>query len=400
MHHIKQFLQGVFCVIIFFGGVTPSYGENENNVIRLFQHPQKTRIVLETERLKSYKSFSLSNPQRFVLNVKNMRSLPSLENLETVTSVNDPVLKNIRVGQFEKNVVRIVFDLRKMVDPQIFALEPYENKKHRIVVDLPHDKQRGSDQVAGNEQIKNNEKTGISNKIKKDVPLIAIDAGHGGEDPGAIGTRGTKEKIITLAIAKKLKKLLDKEKKINGFLVRKGDYYISLRKRYKIAEKKKADLLISIHADAFMKQRARGSSVYILSQGGASSAQARWLASKENQADLIGGVNLKEYANKGADVKYALTDMALTGKRMLSHRCAEDILEKISKINKLHKKNVEKAGFMVLKSPTLPSVLIETAFLTNPAEEKKLRQNSYQWKMAKAILAGIKQYLKDPANSL
>ena len=374
------------------------------DVLRLFQHPNKTRVVLETDEQKTYESFPLNNPRRYVLNIKNITITPSISNVKSLVSPSDPVLANIRIAQFKKNVVRIVFDLKDTALPEVFPLDPYGEKKHRIVIDI-YSKEK-TNQNNGQVDLRSKEKTSkkIEKKSKRPVikknPLIAIDPGHGGEDPGAIGARGTKEKNITLAISKKLKKLIDKEPKINAFLTRKGDYYVSLRQRYRIAEKKKADLLISIHADAFMKPRARGSSVYILSQGGASSAQARWLANKENQADLIGGVNLKEYEDKGADVKYALTDMALMGKRMLSHRCAEDILEKISTINKLHKKNVEKAGFMVLKSPTLPSVLIETAFLTNPSEEKKLRQSKYQWKMAKAILAGIKQYLEDPANSL
>ena len=330
------------------------------------------------------------------MNVKGIRIEKLKNTVKLSRDTVDPILKAIRLAQHKKNIMRIVFDLKKPTKTKLFVLEPYQNKNHRIVIDIYHPPEKNDVTDTKNGQNQAKSKT----PLKKRKPLIAIDAGHGGEDPGAIGTRGTQEKKITLAIAKKLNSLISKEDGIEGFLVRQGDYYISLRKRYQIAEKRKADLLISIHADAFMKSRAQGSSVYILSQGGASSAQARWLANKENQADLIGGVNLKEYEDKGAELKYTLTDMAVTAKKMLSNRCAEDILEKISGINKLHKKNVEKAGFMVLKSPTLPSVLIETAFLTNPAEEKKLRQNKYQWKMARAILEGIKQYLADPSNRL
>ena len=351
--------------------------------LRLFKHPDKVRIVLETKDKKTYESFPLQAPPRLVLNINKTNLNKELSLAVSAIKTENTIVKGIRVAQFKQNVTRLVFDLREATNTNVFSLEPIEGKGHRIVVDISLTPRKSNLP---------------KNLIKRDKPIIAIDAGHGGEDPGAIGSRGTQEKKITLAIAKKLKKLVDKEKEISGFLVRDGDYYIPLRKRYKIAEKKNATLLVSIHADAFIKPRARGSSVYVLSKGGASSTQARWLANKENQADAVGGVDLKEYRDRS--VQYALADLALDGKLRCSRQSGKHILKKMAAVNKLHKKNIESAGFMVLKSAVVPSVLIEVAFLTNPKEEKQLKRDTYQWKMAKAILLGIKRYVKESQECL
>jgi N-acetylmuramoyl-L-alanine amidase len=228
--------------------------------------------------------------------------------------------------------------------------------------------------------------------VPKKVVTIAIDAGHGGEDPGAKGRRGTYEKNITLAIAKEMKALVDKDPKMRAVLIRKGDYYVKLNKRVKIARDVRADLFVSIHADAFKKSHARGSSVFALSERGATSAAARLLAAKENNADLIGGVNIDV---EDVMLKQVLIDLSQTVTINESLKLAKAVLGELGTINKLHKPHVEQAGFAVLKAPDIPSILVETAFLTNPQEERKLRTKKYQRKVAQKVLDGIRKYFED-----
>jgi N-acetylmuramoyl-L-alanine amidase len=309
--------------------------------------------------------------------------------------------------------LRIVLDLKTEVLPQAFVLKPVANYGHRLVLDVypvsPPDPLMA---LLNEDAIKSAQANAHAN-IKSDVKAkdnatsntkgnletirlitIAIDPGHGGEDPGAMSRRGTYEKNITLAIARKLKAKIDAEPNMRAALTRDGDYFMSLPMRLDKARKLNADLFVSIHADAFVKPHARGSSVFALSERGATSAAARWLAKKENDADLIGGVNLDI---KDHYLKKTLLDLSLTATINDSLKLAREVLSEIGEINQLHKNYVEQAGFAVLKSPDIPSILVETAFISNPDEEKRLRNSAYQDKMAKAMLVGIKRYLaKNP----
>jgi N-acetylmuramoyl-L-alanine amidase len=330
--------------------------------------------------------FALSNPDRLVIDFSDAKLKTAISNF----SGNDRFVKNIRSGPRGDGGLRIVLDLKSRINPKIFALAPNREYGHRLVLDLMGSEQ--SDSVAPVKASPAKQMVAKKKPVKKlparDV-VVAIDAGHGGEDPGAVGRMGTKEKDVVLSIAKKLAVLLEKEKGIRPVLIRKGDYYLRLRKRSALARKHKADLFISIHADAFRDRRARGSSVFTLSNKGASSEAARWLAERENSADLIGGVELKDKDDVLASV---LLDLSQTGTRQVSHDVADRVLKKMGRVGKMHHRRVQKAGFAVLKSPDVPSILVETAFISNPGEERNLRSNSHQNKLARSILSGIKDY--------
>ena len=329
-------------------------------------------------------------------------------------------MSGLRIGRFKPGVVRLVLDLKAQVKPQVFVLRPVGEYGHRLVLDVypflePDDpvmalleKKNAAPAIAA--PAENAEKsarpaTGFNGAPasapaaagKKAVPAadvarlitVAIDAGHGGEDPGARGRSGTHEKHVTLAIARKLKALVDEEPNMRGVLIRDGDYFIPLVNRVIKARKVQADLFVSIHADAYVKPHARGSSVFALSERGATSAAAGWLARKENEADLIGGVNI-DVADP--TLKQVLIDLSQTATINDSLKLAKAVLGEIGGVNDLHRAHVEQAGFAVLKAPDIPSILVETAFLTNPEEEKKLKDDRYQDKMAQAILVGIRKY--------
>ena len=302
----------------------------------------------------------------------------------------------------------MVLDLKQPVKFKSFLLEPNDQYGHRLVVDV---EARNPDR-AGNTGT-TSDVPGTSGKadgpaapvpaVARSLPsagdggrdlIIAIDAGHGGEDPGAIGPRGTREKDVVLSIAGRLKKAVDAEPGMKGVLIRSGDYYVPLRKRMALARKHKADFFVSIHADAFRDQRARGSSVYVLSRKGASSEAARWLAQKENAADFVGGVSLDDKDDVLASV---LLDLSQTASMQASHDAAEQVLRNLRSLGRVHSSKVQQARFVVLKSPDIPSMLVETAFISNPAEEKNLRSAAHQEKLARAILGGIRDYFqRDP----
>jgi N-acetylmuramoyl-L-alanine amidase len=268
--------------------------------------------------------------------------------------------------------------MKARVRPKSFLLKPNNAYGHRLVIDLFHQGKKSTQSKVERQVARG----------QRDV-VVAIDAGHGGEDPGAKGHRGTREKDIVLAIARKLEKLVNAEPGMRAVMIRDGDYYLSLRKRIKKARKQRADLFISIHADAFHNPKARGSSVYVLSKRGASSEAAKWLANSENQADLIGGVSLDDKDDLLASV---LLDLSQTATIEASLDVGSSILGGLKQIGKVHKHRVQQAGFVVLKSPDIPSVLVETAFISNPTEEKRLRTSSYQRKMARAMMRGIRNY--------
>jgi N-acetylmuramoyl-L-alanine amidase len=406
------------------------------NSSRIWSAQDYTRLTLESKHSIQHNMFNLSNPDRLVIDLKGVRLGKALNDLSKLIGNDDPYIKSIRVGRFKPGVVRLVLDLKAEVKPQLFVLKPVAEYGYRLVLDVypahPIDSlmalleqpKTGIDKTVGkptdtrpaestpaavNDTLhiaqdtsvdKNGELPGTTSSVpemRARTLIIAIDAGHGGEDPGARGRHGSREKNVTLAIARKVKKLVDDEPNMRGILIRDGDYFIPLIGRVAKARKMNADLFISIHADAFIKANARGSSVFALSEHGATSTAARWLAKKENEADLIGGVNI---AVKDPYLARTLLDLSQTATITDSMKLAKQVLNELGDINDLHRGRVEQAGFAVLKAPDIPSILVETAFISNPSEERRLNDNNYQMKLAKAILAGIKRYFaQNPALS-
>ncbi len=381
---------------------------------RVWPAQEYTRLTLESDAPIVYNIFSVGTPARLVLDLEDVEFNATLEQFPAKISPADPYLSGVRIGRFKPGVVRLVLDLKTQVKPQVFVLKPVGEYGHRLVLDVYPlvepadpvmallDKQDSRPAGASStESPGKSEKAAASfngtpapagKKAAADVArliTVAIDAGHGGEDPGAKGRSGTHEKHVTLAIARKLKALVDDEPNMRGILIRDGDYFIPLVNRVIKARKVQADLFVSIHADAYVKPHARGSSVFALSESGATSAAAGWLARKENEADLIGGANI-DVADP--TLKQVLIDLSQTATINDSLKLAKAVLGEIGGFNDLHKAHVEQAGFAVLKAPDIPSILVETAFLTNPEEEKKLKDDRYQDKMAQAILVGIRKY--------
>ncbi|OUR81436.1 N-acetylmuramoyl-L-alanine amidase [Cycloclasticus sp. 46_120_T64] len=352
--------------------------KNKLESLRFWTAPDHSRLVLGITSTVEHKVFALDNPPRLVVDLKNIRFAANLP----VFPNDHKVLSLMRQAPRNKRDLRIVLDLKTPVNVKSFQLKPNADYGQRLVIDLYPAKNKSSSQPVALKKV-----THLS-KNKKWV--VAIDAGHGGEDPGAKGYRGTREKVVVLAIAKKLAVLINKQPNMKAYLVRSGDYYIGLRKRMEKARRAKADLFVSIHADAFKDERARGSSVYVLSNRGASSEAARWLASSENAADLVGGVSLDDKDDVLASV---LLDLSQSATEDASARMATEVLKNLKGLGHMHKKQVQRAGFMVLKSPDIPSILVETAFISNRKEEAKLRRPSHQLKVAKAILNGVKSYL-------
>ncbi|MDP4028848.1 MAG: N-acetylmuramoyl-L-alanine amidase [Gallionella sp.] len=406
---------------------------------RVWPAQDYTRLTLESKQAIRHNMFTVSNPERLVIDLEDVDLGDTLNGLTKLVGEDDPYIKSVRVGRFKPGVVRLVLDLKSEVKPQLFVLRPVGEYGYRLVLDVyptqppdplmalleppkVSDAQAASAPAATSQaavEAPAEEKPGPGIKPdtgKVDLPppavtpphknipelrartlIVAIDAGHGGEDPGAIGRRGSREKNVTLAIARKVKILMDGVPDLRGVLIRDGDYFIPLGERAAKARKVNADLFISIHADAFIKPDARGSSVFALSEHGATSAAARWLAKKENEADLIGGVNL---AVKDPHLARTLLDLSQTATINDSMKLAKHVLSELGDINDLHRGQVEQAGFAVLKSPDIPSILIETAFISNPREERRLNDANYQMKIANAILGGIKRYFaQNPALS-
>lgn len=396
---------------------------------RVWPAQDYTRITLESKKPIRYSLLTLKDPERLVIDLNEVEITPQLNELGNKIGNDDPYIQSARVGRFKPEVVRLVLDLKTEAKPQLFNLKPVGEYGHRLVLDVypavPQDalmalaEQRTEKEtvkepakpLAASQPAAAEPKLQAAATISKPAPekaaprteigvrtlIIAIDAGHGGEDPGAHGRRGTREKHVTLAIARKLKEQIDATPGMRSVLIRDGDYFIPLGSRVEKARNAHADLFVSIHADAFIKSHARGSSVFALSERGATSASARWLAKKENEADLIGGVNL---AVKDPYLARTLLDLSQTATINDSIKLARHVLRELGGINTLHRGHVEQAGFAVLKSPDIPSILVETAFISNPAEELRLRDDEYQDKMARAILGGIKRYFaQNPALS-
>lgn len=353
------------------------------NSLRYWTAPDHTRMVFDANTVVPHQVFLLENPARLVIDFNDTKLTKPLAQ----PPANHGLFTRVRSATRNKKDLRVVVDLTTAVTPKSFSLKPSKTYGHRLVVDLFS---KGKKKTAVNGKKSRNNKT-VTKTVKnkaRDI-IIAIDAGHGGEDPGAHGPRGTLEKKVVLDISKKVAALINKKPGMKAVMVRKGDYYIKLRKRMQIARAHKADLFVSIHADAFKNSKVRGASVFTLSNRGASSEAARWLAKHENSADLVGGVKLADKEDMLASV---LMDLSQTATKEASRDVAGKILRNFKTIGHLHKDDVQKAGFMVLKSPDIPSILVETAFISNPAEERKLRSSSHQAKVAKAIYSGVVSY--------
>jgi N-acetylmuramoyl-L-alanine amidase len=357
-----------------------------------------TRITIETGAEVRYELTALKNPERLVLDLENVDFLSIVDQSAKKVLPDDPYVTALRAGRFKPGAVRLVVDLKAEAKPQVFTLKPIGEYGHRLVIDvypvvppdplmaLLHRKEAQEPPSAA--EPRKPPPPGVKGQPARMLTIV-VDAGHGGEDPGARGRRGTYEKNVTLAIARRLKSLIDAEPGMRAVLTRDGDYFIPLAARADKARRVKADLFVSIHADAFMLPHARGSSVFALSERGATSTTARWLAKRENEADLIGGVNLDV---KDRYLAETLLDLSQTATINDSLKVGRAVLAELGEINTLHKAHVEQAGFAVLKSPDIPSILVETAFISNPDEEKRLGDAAYQDRLARAVLAGIKSY--------
>jgi N-acetylmuramoyl-L-alanine amidase len=343
--------------------------------VRLWRAPDHTRIVFDLTGPVEHKLIVLDNPGRIVVDIEDTRLKTDLSSLKLAKT---PVTK-VRSGVREGDDLRVVLDMSAKVNPRSFVLKANEQAGDRLVLDL-YDQQAATSETTVKKSVKQS--------AKRDI-VIAIDAGHGGEDPGAIGPKRRREKVVVLAIAKEVARLFEQDPGFKPTLIRSGDYYISLKGRRDLARKRQADLFVSIHADAFKRKEAHGASVYALSTRGATSTAARYLAQRENAADLVGGVSLSDKDDVLAGV---LADLSMTNTLDTSLQLGGKVLGRMDNVAKLHKKQVEQAGFAVLKSPDIPSILVETGFISNPEESRKLASSSYQKKMARAIHAGIKDW--------
>jgi len=371
---MKQFILYFFLASLLLPHLAASSAKVNVKNLRLWNAPDNTRVVLDLSSGIDHRISTLTNPDRIAIDLRNAKLSSGIPH-----EIRDnPFIKRFRYGQYSKDVTRIVLDLKKPVRVKSFTLKPNDVYGYRLVVDLFDKYQATAPKVVR----KAPKRTGII--------TIAIDAGHGGEDFGASGRKKTREKKIVLSIAKELKKLIDKDPGMRAYMTRKGDYYVSLRNRTKLARQANADLFVSIHADAFRRSSARGASVFALSKSGASSETARWLANKENAADLVGGASINDREDVVAGV---LLDMQMDKTLEFSLNFGDEVLKEMKKIARLHSKTVQQAGFVVLKSPDIPSILVETGFISNPYEERKLKSAKYQRQVAKAIYNGIKRFV-------
>ncbi|HUW37566.1 MAG TPA: N-acetylmuramoyl-L-alanine amidase [Rhodocyclaceae bacterium] len=370
-------------------------GHSSVMAVRVWPAPDYTRITLEDSQPLVFSYRQLSNPARLVVDLEGVEFNSVLAKLPGRISAADPYIKLIRAGRNRPGVVRLVVDLKGEVKPQVFTLKPVGEYGYRLVLDLypaePIDPLMALLQKQA--KLPRQEPGEITGEIARMVTIM-LDPGHGGEDPGATGQAGTHEKNVVLSVARRLKKRIEAEPNMRTVLTRDGDYFIPLGQRVEKARRVQADLFVSVHADAFTNQTAHGSSVFVLSEHGASSTAARWLARRENASDLIGGVNLKV---KDPYLARTLLDLSQTATSNDSMKLGRDVLGQLGDVNPLHQGRVEQAAFAVLKAPDIPSILVETDFISNPEEEKRLNDDAYQEKIAEAIFRGIKTYFaKNP----
>ncbi|WFQ81503.1 N-acetylmuramoyl-L-alanine amidase AmiC [Xenorhabdus sp. SF857] len=370
--------------------------------VRIWPASSYTRVTLESNIPLKYRQFSLANPNRIVIDLQGIQLNSILSRMGAQIQRRDPYLKLVRAGQFNPKTVRLVFEIKQPVSPHIFTLPPIAKFKHRLVLDLYPQKAADVDNDPllalleeynrGNLEQHLPAQTRKPGKAGKDRPIvIMLDPGHGGEDSGAIGKYKTREKDVVLQIARRLQALIKREPGMKVYMTRNEDVFIPLTVRVAKARKMRADLFVSIHADAFTSRSARGSSVFALSTKGATSNTARFLAQTQNEADLIGGVS--KSGDKYLD--HTMLDLVQTATINDSLKFGKEVLKRVGKINKLHKNSVDQAGFAVLKAPDIPSILVETAFISNLEEERKLKTAKFQQQVAESIFAGIKAYFKN-----
>ena len=388
--------------------------------VRVWPAPSYSRVTLEHDAPLNFSHFTLADPARLVIDVEGIELTPRFKELVGKVEADDPYIAGIRLGQNRPQVVRVVIELKQDVQPQVFALGPVGPYQHRLVMDLhpavPVDpllallqsyEQRGQAPVQPGpadgqaaalsepaERSADPERRSPSRRggpASRRILTLAIDAGHGGEDPGAVGKRGTLEKDITLQIARRIERLAQAESGLRVLMTRDGDYFVPLHQRVARARRVSADLFVSIHADAWIRPDVRGSSVFALSERGASSTAAAWMARRENDADLIGGIDL---ANHDAGLARVLLDLSTTAQINDSLKFGNAVLRELERVNQLHKPRVEQAGFAVLRAPDIPSILVETAFISNPDEERRLKDGRYQQRLAVAIFGGIKRHFE------
>lgn len=351
----------------------------EIDSVRIRQSPERTRLVFDLSGFVQHSVFLLDDPLRLVIDIRNARLNASLAELD----ISETPVSNLRSAIRNRQDLRVVLDLTSKIKPRSFVLKPILQYGDRLVIDL-YDRDKAVKTVRQVDRI---------SRQLKDV-IIAIDAGHGGDDPGAVGHGGVFEKDIVLAIARQLEALLAKEPGYKALMIRNKDYYVGLRKRTELARRNKADLLISIHADAFMTAQARGASVYAISQKGASSEQAEYLAERENRADLIGGVESVNLVDMDDTLAGVILDLSMTASLNAALEVGGEVLKSIRKVTKLHKNEVEQAAFAILKSPDVPSILIETGYISNPKDAAALKTKTHQKKLARAIYQGVKSYME------
>jgi N-acetylmuramoyl-L-alanine amidase len=445
----RELLNGLGTLVLTLGPAQLAWGA-AIVAVRVWPAAEYTRVTIESDQVLAARHFVAENPQRLVVDIDNLELSPALRELVGKVRADDPFIAGVRVGQNQPRVVRLVIDLKQSIKPQQFTLTPVAAYQHRLVFDLYPTQEAdpllalirekdGADtkstqaaqamQDALGEFIGKVDKPGapastagstgavatapsppslpptvpaapaVPNAAQRDrinrLTIVAIDPGHGGEDPGAIGPSGLKEKDVVLQIALQLRDRLNARPGMRAMMTRDADFFVPLKDRVAKARRVQADLFVSIHADAFLNPDARGASVFALSQGAATSAAARWMAQKENAADVVGGVNAA--ATKDAQVLRALLDMSTTAQIKDSLRVGNEVLSRMGKVGRLHKRQVEQAGFAVLKAPDIPSILVETAFISNPDEEDKLRDPDYQKRLVDALYAGIERYFaKNP----
>ena len=362
--------------LLLLGLATPAWA-NDVSSVRLWRSPDHTRLVFDLDQPVDYKIIPLSSPDRLVIDLTEVRLKTSFKKLD----LSDTPIVKIRHAKRNKGDLRVVLDLKTSVQPRSFLLKPNGDAGHRLVLDLNDVATSKAPAVAASEPKPN---------AKRDI-VVAIDAGHGGEDPGASGPSKVREKHVVLAISQKLADEINRKPGYRAVLVRTGDYYVKHKRRWEIARENRADLFLSIHADAFTDPRARGSSVYALSRKGTTSAMARFLADSEN-VDLAGEVSLGDHEEM---VQKTLTDLVMTSSLVSSIDVGERIIGQMGNMTDLHSKRVELANFRVLKAPDIPSILIETGFISNPKEERKLSDKKHQQKLAQAITKGVMAYFEE-----
>jgi len=357
--------------------------------MRLWRAPDNTRLVLDLSAPVKYQLLPLANPERLAIDIANAQLATGLDTL----SLSNTPIRGLRAGK-QGNGIRLVLDLSTKVHPNSFSLTPSAPYGHRLVIDLFDKAQAEQPSITTSAPVSRPQSPTVSLPNGQRDIVIAIDAGHGGEDPGALGPRGQREKHVTLAIARELQRQINQRKGFRGELTRTGDYFIPLRTRTLIARKKGADLFVSIHADAALRKSAYGASVYALSRDGASSETARWIAKNENRSDLIGGVDNLSLNDKDPMLAGVLLDLSMTATLSSSLNVGDKVLSSVGNVTRLHKRRVEQAGFVVLKSPDIPSILVETGFISNQNEAQKLTTAGHQRTLAAAIAKGVFEFFQ------